>query len=209
MKRVLQVVSFCLLGTLAVNAYGQRPGVPFRAARSQARVSLGSGLPPVGPIPPLGLQVQPFRAAFPGQRTLAQPGMRGRGFTSYATVYGWGAAYYPPQQNVVVVQLTSPPTEPRAPQPVREPAASAIREYEWPGTAELEPVEREPVYFAIVLKDHSEHPAVAVWAQDKELHYLTPEGAHERISVGSVDRKLTKQLNRRRGLRLRLPILRQ
>jgi hypothetical protein len=51
------------------------------------------------------------------------------------------------------------------------------------------------VEFFIALKDHSVRTAVAYWVQDETVHYITPHGSHNLVSISLVDQTLSARLN--------------
>lgn len=51
------------------------------------------------------------------------------------------------------------------------------------------------VEFFIALKDHSVRTAVAYWVQDETVHYITPLGSHNLVSISLVDQTLSARLN--------------
>lgn len=51
------------------------------------------------------------------------------------------------------------------------------------------------VEFFIALKDHSVRTAVAYWVQDETVHYITPRGSHNLVSISLVDQTLSARLN--------------
>ena len=63
----------------------------------------------------------------------------------------------------------------------------------------------DPVEALIALKDHRVHVAVAYWLLGDTLHYITPFGIHNQVSLRLVDRSLTSRLNADRLLQLVLP----
>jgi hypothetical protein len=58
--------------------------------------------------------------------------------------------------------------------------------------------------FLIALKDGSVYMAVAYWIEDSTLHYITPQGKHNQVSLPLVDRHLSQKLNQGRS-EFRLP----
>jgi hypothetical protein len=51
------------------------------------------------------------------------------------------------------------------------------------------------VEFFIALKDHSVRTAVAYWVQNETVHYITPRGSHNLVSISLVDQTLSARLN--------------
>jgi hypothetical protein len=111
--------------------------------------------------------------------------------------YGYAAPYTPPPA-VTIVQAP-PPYIPAPPPPLPH---AEIHEYK---VAPESATAAEPPSFAIALKDGSVRSAMAVTTQGDTLHYVDPEGRHERVSLDAVDRETTTRLNRARNLPLRLP----
>ncbi|HUS07079.1 MAG TPA: hypothetical protein VMZ52_12310 [Bryobacteraceae bacterium] len=52
--------------------------------------------------------------------------------------------------------------------------------------------------FLIALKDSSVHSAIGYWVEEGTLHYVTPQGAVNRVSMAMVDKALSEQLNSER-----------
>lgn len=61
------------------------------------------------------------------------------------------------------------------------------------------------VQFFIVLKDHWVHVAVAYWVENGTVHYITPEGSHNQVSIGLVDRQVSAKLNAGNAVKFVLP----
>jgi len=167
-------------------------------AQPPPRVSLGTGLPPVHPIPPLGAQAP-----------RAELGWKPGAWAGRFRPFGWApfyAAYPAVAPAVVVVAVSAPPPPPQTPAPSPAPVAErpAVRpqvsRYEWP----KEEIAGEGV-FLIALKDSRRLRATAVWTQNGRLHLRTPEGETRRLRSAEIDRELTLSLNRQAGLRLNLP----
>lgn len=172
------------------------PAVASALAQPPPRVSLGTGLPPVHPIPPLGVQA-------PRAELSWKPGAWGWRFQRFGWFPGY-AAYPAMAPAVVVVAVSAPPPERPAPAPPPVPERPAVRpqvsRYEWPE----EEIAGEGV-FVIALKDSRRLRASAVWTQNGRLHLRTPEGETRRLRPAEIDRQLTLELNRQAGLRLNLP----
>ncbi|HEX5431192.1 MAG TPA: hypothetical protein VFW83_04450 [Bryobacteraceae bacterium] len=197
---------------LSVAAFGQRAhgsgggtgqgfGHGFGRGFSPAAPQPINSIPPVAPIPPLGMSIRNgsrfsnrrggnFFGGFP-----FLPGDFGYG-------YGYPEPYYPPAPNIIVIAPMTPAPPPAPPTPVRP----EIKEYNQTAAAAPPPAQaQQPPTFAIVLKDGSVKSAVAVSAQDNELRYVDPDGRHLQIALDMVDRDATTRMNRDRGLRLQLP----
>jgi len=57
----------------------------------------------------------------------------------------------------------------------------------------------------IALKDHFIDTAVAYWVEGTNLHYIKPDGSHNQISIGLVDRQISARLNAKGPGKLILP----
>jgi hypothetical protein len=134
----------------------------------------------------------------------------GYGYYGYpAYSYGYGdpgygyaappppdAAGYPPPDQAVL-----PPPDDNA-GPIPQPDDSQLRIYQAP-TPTLTPEEQamnEGRYYLIAYKDHSVYTALAYWMENGALNYVTPQSAHNQVSLDLLDLDMTKQLNARRGL---------
>lgn len=84
--------------------------------------------------------------------------------------------------------------------------SEGVQTYEAPGR---EPVQTSPEdntdYYLLAFKDHSVYSAFAYWVEGDTLHYVTPQRAHNQVSLSLVDRELTDRLNRDRNLQVKLP----
>ena len=112
----------------------------------------------------------------------------------------------PPQQQAppVVMQYApdQAPTAEAAP-----PSNSNIRIYQAPSPPRPEPSDDQVLFF-IALKDSSVYTAVAYWVEDGTLHYITPQGRHNQVSIDLVDRPTSSKLNEGRKVEFRLPAAR-
>jgi hypothetical protein len=105
--------------------------------------------------------------------------------------------YVVPQQqpqSTGVVTYVVPPRENSAGEPatgVTVPAAS-------PGGAANRPL------FLIALKSNVIYSAAEAWVQGDTMHYVTPDGAHNQVSIDQVDIDFTTRINRERGIDFRL-----
>jgi len=131
--------------------------------------------------------------------------------------YGYGSGYQEP--NVTYMVQQSPPPSP-APQVVinqsfgnttTPPTGSVMREYQASGPPATEPApappaaaEEKPTIYLLALTDGSVYSALAYWVEDGALHYITTGHAHNRASLELVDRKISEQLNRERGVEFKL-----
>jgi hypothetical protein len=66
------------------------------------------------------------------------------------------------------------------------------------------PADDRPTIYLIALKDSSVHSAIGYWIENGTLHYVTPQGSVNRVSLGMVDRDLSDQLNRERKVEFTL-----
>ncbi len=131
--------------------------------------------------------------------------------------YGNGGGDVPPAQPPQNITIIYPPAQqpmqppmmmgmPPAPPP--DVPRSSIQEYVQP---QQQPPEAEttstpdPTYYLLAFKDHSIYSAVGYWVDGDTLHYITNGNVHNQVSVSLVDRDLTSQLNRGRGVQVVLP----
>ena len=56
----------------------------------------------------------------------------------------------------------------------------------------------------IALKDSKVYTALAYWVQGETLHYITPDGIHNQVSLELVDRRISARLNAGRLVELML-----
>jgi hypothetical protein len=66
------------------------------------------------------------------------------------------------------------------------------------------PADDRPTIFLIALKDSSVNSAIGYWIESGTLHYVTPQGSVNRVSLGMVDRELSEQLNNERKVEFTL-----
>ena len=163
-----------------------------------------------------------YRIGYPpargGQRGGGQRG--GTVVVPYAyPVFVGGYGTYPEQASPNITIINQAPTVPQvivnqgyAP----ETANPAIREYSAEGSPDVtiynapvrppaEPASQNGSSYLVAFKDHSIYSAMAFWVQGDTLHYVTPQGVHNQVSLDLVDRDFTEQLNRERNLRFNLP----
>jgi hypothetical protein len=161
------------------------------------------GLPPVGPIPPLGSNAS--FATFDQRLGFSRQAFQSTGFepNTFPLLAGGYDYEHAPAPNIVVVQQPMPQMFVQ-PAP-REIVRSEIHDYKgqvWP----IPPaVKGEPILLAVVLKDGTVRSAIAVWVQDNVLHYIDIEDRHYQVPMESIDRPSTRKLNRERNLDLWLP----
>lgn len=114
----------------------------------------------------------------------------------------------PPQQQAAPVVMQYAPDQ--APAPTAEAAPSSnsnIQIYQAPSAPRPEPADDQVLFF-IALKDSSVYTAVAYWVEDGTLHYITPQGRHNQVSIDLVDRPTSTKLNEGRKVEFRLPAAR-
>ncbi|MGA2328799.1 MAG: hypothetical protein ABSH05_21185 [Bryobacteraceae bacterium] len=83
--------------------------------------------------------------------------------------------------------------------------SSGIRTYQAPSNAPAEPSQSDSVVFFVALKDSSVYTAVAYWVEGETLHYVTPHGKHNQVSLALVDRNLSARLNEGQKVDFHLP----
>jgi hypothetical protein len=110
-------------------------------------------------------------------------------------IYGGGPAVAPPPS--VVINQTFVP----------EMARPVMRDYTMaPPPPPPEPeAEYRPTIYLIAFKDGSIQAALAYWVENRTLHYVTRANQHKQTSLDALDRALTDQLNRERGVGMPLP----
>jgi hypothetical protein len=123
---------------------------------------------------------------------------------------GYGDAGTPtqPSPNITVIY---PPQQPMPMMMVgpqgQLPPGGQVREYgpadqNAPEAAQAQP---EATYYLLAFKDHSIYSAAGYWVDGDTLHYLTAGNVHNQVSLSLVDRDLTTQLNKGRGVQVNLP----
>lgn len=172
-----------------------RAGVPFSAPSSfpQRLAATVSGWPPYTGAP----------AADPLRR-------RERIYPMLWPV--WVGGYYPPPEPAPQITIIMPPQPAPAPVTINQyfsgEAKPAEREtvstYQAPVKTPVEPP-ADSVIFLIALKDSSVYSAAAYWVEGDTLHYITPQGRHNKVSLELVDRPLSEKLNQGRKVEFRLP----
>jgi hypothetical protein len=91
-------------------------------------------------------------------------------------------------------------------------AESGLREFQASGPPPTPEPERKavtadeekPTIYLIAFNDGTVYSALAFWVEGATLHYITTQHSHNRASVELVDRKVSEQLNRERGVEFRL-----
>ncbi len=170
---------------------------------SQGFINLG--IPPVGPIPPLGVDSSFF--GFDRRFGFRRHFFPSSGFFPYALpLFAVAPDYaYPSSPNIIILQQPAP--QMIVQQTPREVVPPEIHDYkESPAAAAAPPTARgEEAAFVIALNDGSHHSANAVWVQNNVLHYIDREDRHHQVPLQSVDRESTRKLNRERKLDFWLP----
>lgn len=85
--------------------------------------------------------------------------------------------------------------------PAVEPAHPIVHEYDF--KEEVTNAGSAPQTFTIALKDGSTRSASFIWIQDRQLHYLAPDGTQAALAADQLDRDATRRLNG--NIRLQLP----
>jgi len=106
---------------------------------------------------------------------------------------------YPQQQPAPIIVMGTPPGQPA------DVPRSSIQEYNQPGDPTTASGQPDSSYYLLAFKDHSIYSAVGYWVDGDTLHYLTNGNVHNQISLSLVDRDLTLQLNKGRGVQINLP----
>ncbi|MGE5646565.1 MAG: hypothetical protein ACM336_12310 [Acidobacteriota bacterium] len=158
-----------------------------------------------------------FRGRDGGSFPIAYPVFIGGGYYGDPSMYGYGdyPGYPPPQQPPVTIVM--PPPQQQSPVIINQYPAGAQQEVAQPPAGQPDtqmyqaPSEPRPgpdpnqVNFFIALKDSSVYTALAYWVEDGTLHYITPEGRHNQVSLALVDRPTSAKLNEGRKVEFRLP----
>jgi hypothetical protein len=89
------------------------------------------------------------------------------------------------------------PKSAEAPKPAtREPAASKPAQ---------PPADDRPTIYLIALKDTTVRQAIGYWVEDETLHYVTPQGTINRVTLDMVDQSASSRFNAERNLEFELP----
>ncbi len=133
--------------------------------------------------------------------------------------YGFSPSYYEPPA------YEQQPQQPREQAPVviinqnfaPEVARPSMREYSagsLPAQVQPEPEVRaetksvddeRPTVYLIAMKDSTIYSSLAYWLEDDTVHYITTQHSHNRATIDLIDRELSIQLNRERGVEFKLP----
>jgi hypothetical protein len=84
-------------------------------------------------------------------------------------------------------------------EPVPQPDNSGLYQAPAPVPTPQEQAMADGRYYLIAYKDHSIYTALAYWMENGALNYVTPQNAHNQVSLDLLDLDFTKQLNARRG----------
>ena len=93
------------------------------------------------------------------------------------------------------------------------PETGGLRVYEGaktePAPARQPPPRREPAsdkpnIYLIALTDSTVRQSIGYWLEDGTVHYVTPQGTINHVSLDQVDREMSRQLNVDRGLEFEL-----
>jgi len=99
--------------------------------------------------------------------------------------------FAPPQPAPAAPNAAVAPCE-RAPDPPPAPSALAVPK-------------DDPPSFYIAMNDGWVYLARAYWVKNDTLHYITPEGGHNQVSLGLVNREVSTRLNAKRADEFQLP----
>jgi len=134
-------------------------------------------------------------------------GFGGWGWGGWDYPYDEGYAspthYAPAQQSspgVNIIYATPPATAYTAR------ANPVIHEYDY-GQQAQQPsgAASSPIYLIAFQNDHAIRAAASYWVDGQTLHYVTQQHEEKLAPLGSIDRALTLQLNRERGVAFQLP----
>ena len=90
-------------------------------------------------------------------------------------------------------------------QHVNEPRQDASSQRPCQAASATQPDQADTVQLYIGLKDNRVYMAIAYWVQGQTLHYITPHGSHNQVSLELVNRKLSARLNAGRLVEFVLP----
>ncbi len=127
----------------------------------------------------------------------------------YGSGYGYGEGAMQPSPNVTIVM--APPQQQNPVivmgsgmgQPADVPHFS-IQDVV-PPAGDTTSATGDSTYYLLAFKDHSVYSAVGYWVDGDTLHYITGGNVHNQVSLALVDRDLTAQLNKGRGVQVNLP----
>jgi hypothetical protein len=188
-----------VVGTLlAASLFAQlHPARPVHRNPILTPPALGAPLPPIQPIPMLGMPS--------AQDPIARPFAPRPRFPFFGVPFA--PLYYPPAVNntIVVVQppviVTPPPSEQKRPEPIRPVLIEYTDQKPVPS-----PPSTPPVLFVLVELDQTEHEASAVIIQGADILFVDKDDRWRRLRLADLDRARTLRCNRDRNLTLRLPL---
>jgi len=90
--------------------------------------------------------------------------------------------------------------------PLPEPGAAAAPGGAAAASPQAPPLaDDQPTIFLIAMQDHTIIPVIAYWVQGDTLHYISLKSEPKQVSVASIDRDFSRQLNRERNVPFALP----
>ncbi|MEK7409097.1 MAG: hypothetical protein AAB225_28885 [Acidobacteriota bacterium] len=212
----------CLAGAAVASDYrGVIVGRPYEQRTYGSGHGFGNVVfPGTGTAPRQGVPFSVY-SSFPHRLGTTVSGwpsvdpMQRRG-TAWPVIYPvYVGGFYPYDQpayqqppNVTIIMPPQPQAQPVPPVTINqsfapEPVRSSIQTYQAPAPPPVP--EPEGVIFLIALKDSSVYSAVAYWLEGDTLHYITPQGKHNQVSLDLVDRAVSEKLNQGRKVEFRLP----
>ena len=90
-----------------------------------------------------------------------------------------------------------------APKPEREEGQPISKAQVAPATRAV--ADAKPTIYLIALKDSTVRSALGFWVEKGTLHYVTPQGTINRVTLDMVDKAVSEQLNAERQLEFKLP----
>ncbi len=202
------------LGTPPAHGFLNRfPGmIPrFQFVGTPHQTSFNLGIPPIGAIPPLGVNVLGVDVITPGVNRFG-----GRhGFSPFSAFESFGFGGYPllpvmtdgngygGAPSIIVLQPIQMPYQPPRPPEV---AHAVVHDYRQPAEPASAAGQGQPV-FTLAMRDGSTHSAILVWVQNGAVHYIDPTGKTEHVPLNTLDRGTTQRLNQEKSLELHLPEL--
>jgi hypothetical protein len=131
--------------------------------------------------------------------------------SSYVT-YPYVGGYWPGYSDVLPIQYGSGYSQPAVtvvypPQQVQvERARPVTREYdEFGREVQGTPSPNASPIYLFALADHTIQAASSYRVEGGTLHFVTLQNEQKQVAIDSLDRELTMQLNRERGVAVRLP----
>jgi hypothetical protein len=160
------------------------------------------------PLPQIGFR-QRGRGRFGGPIVGAYPVFIGNGYYYGDNSYSEDSAaaypsygYQPPANITIIMPQNAPP--PAVNQYGAPSGQAGVEMYQEPNPQRPEPPDDQILFF-IALKDSSIYTAVAYWVEDGTLHYITPQGKQNQVSLALVDRQTSARLNEGRKVEFHLP----